>query len=265
MDLGLISWVIITLVAIGLTFVLIKGVIKAVMLSLSIISVLLLIFAFFVVRDVMDLQQNAMAKDKLVVLKDKDTVLAAFSFVNFTDVQKSITALKKSDLDTNGQNIKNDDLSKYKDQYYKVIIFDISAFNDSLDNGISYGDQGNQIALSKDEVLTFIKSDSPMDSLLGIMAKSKNMDLSSLSDSQRQEAIAQIKKQLNIESDEQFKDYVFGLMIADMVKDKGPMYAIVELKQDKIAVYPDSALFRAIHYVPMFIVEKAALKIPVGK
>ena len=247
MDLAIIFWAIIVIGAISLAFILIKGILKAAMISLVIIFVVLAASAFFIIKDVSDLKDNLMTGDKLMVLKEKNNVLSAFSFKNLSGSE----GLKNEDSQTIRDSVAKGDFSALTGNYYKVFVFEYSAFNQSLENGISFEAEGKGIILSKDDVHEILTSDAPLDIILYKMG---------VPDAQKDMAINEFMQNLKITSQEGIKSYIFAMMIQDIIKDEGPTKLIILLKKNEIRVYPNTAVFRAIKLVPSFFIEKFTSK-----
>lgn len=254
MDLVILFWIILTLAAVALTFFLIKGVLKAIILAASIIFVVFGILTFFAVMDALDLKDNIISEEKLMVLKEGDTVLAAFSFKNLSDEGPgAINAFNSEELKAISDSVASRDYSSFKKKYYKVFVFEYSSFSQSLSNGLGYSMGKEESSLSNADADEIIRSDKPIEIAL------KKMD-ASLTDAEKDEALKNYMSQLGISSQEEFKSFIFALVLADFVKDRGPPELISKIKSKELLVYPNTALFRAIKLMPSFLIDKVSEK-----
>ena len=257
MDLVVSFWLIITIIAVSLAFYLIKGIFKAIMFSIFIISILMGVCAYFVISDALDMKANLMSKENLMVLEEGNKVLAAFSFKNLSgDGLNNINALKNEDFKTIENSITSNNFKVLNEKYYKVFVFDYNTFKQSLSNGLDYSIGSEKGALSGSQTKELLDSGTPIKDLFRIMDKSENLDMSSSSVSSQELAINDFMQKLGISSQEQFKSYILTLMIADFVKEKGPAGLISKIKNKELSIYPNTALFRAIKLVPNFLINK---------
>lgn len=257
MDLVISFWVIIAIIAVSLAFALIKSIIKAVLAALSILSILMLVATFFVVQDTIDLQKNFMPSENLFVLKNGEKVVAAFTVKNATgDMSNAMKPLKSANL----TEIETSPQSRFKDQYYKIITVDQNAFNTSLQDGLTQNFDAQSLSLTKAEVEELLLSDAPLELAMSTMAQEKGFDMSQLSEAEKQQAVNEFLAQMNLESQEQFKSYLFAILLVDLVQDRGVGEVIKEFKKGNINVYPNTALFRAIKLVPSFAIDKIAAR-----
>jgi hypothetical protein len=261
MNLVIIFWLILAIVVLIVTFILIKGILKAIMISIFIILLLTAAFTFFVVKDALDLKENFMGKEKLMVLKENETVLAAFSFKSISEKDNlSINALKNEKFKVIERAIKSDNFSGLNENYYKVFVFDYSAFNNSLANGISFPIEKKELSLDRDEIKSILDSNEPLSRIFPKLADANNINLQMLSDLQRADAINTLMKKIGISSEEQFKSSVFALMIADLVKERGTPEIISKLKNKEIFVYPNTIIFKALRLIPQSLLTKMSKK-----
>lgn len=230
--------------AISLSFVLVKSIIKALMFSLLIISLIIGVGAFFVVKDAIDLKNNFMDHEKLMVLKDGDTVYAAFTFKNISlDKGETLNSLGSDNISQLEESIKRNDYSNYKASYYKIIIFNYSAFNNSLSEGLKIDVGTEEIIFSEDEVKKIFNSNNPSDILYSKFSEKKIFD------------------NFPLTSQEQLKNYLFAYMALNMVKNDGILKIIPKIKSGEINVQPNTAIFKGIKLLPLSLISKLTDKI----
>jgi hypothetical protein len=238
MDLAVSFWIIIMIFAIALSFVLVKSIIKALMFSLIIITLILGVGAFFVIKDAIDIKDNFMENEKLMVLKDGDNVLAAFTFKNLSMQKEVLSPLDAKGILQIEASIRKNDYSQLKDVYYKIAVFNYSAFNSSLSKGLRIAFGNDEIILTGDEVKKIFNSDSPLDTLSSMSSNAKNIDTSRLT------------------SSNQAKSYLFAYMTASMIKNDGILEMIPKIKSGEIYIYPNTAIIKGIRLLPYSFISK---------
>lgn len=262
MDLVIGFWIILFIFAVGLSFVLIKSIFKAIMFSILIITLLLGVAAFFIVNDALDIKENIMLKDKLVVLKEGNNVITAFTFQNMSNTDSAVLKnLNSNDYAMIKNAIKNKDYSIFNDKYYKTIIFEYTSFNKSTYNGLSYDFGDKKISLTQDELRSLFESDNTVELFFNKIGGVNNVDITKLPNDKKEEAINDFMKQMKISSQAEFKNYLFGFMVANMVKTDGPIGVLSKVKSGEIYVYPNTAIFKAIKLIPDFLIKKIADKL----
>ncbi|MBR9690927.1 hypothetical protein GOV08_04555 [Candidatus Woesearchaeota archaeon] len=254
--------IVIVAVIIALIFSFVKNAFKALMLSFLIISLVLGLATFFVFKDAMELKEKFLTEDKLMVLKNSENVYTAVSFVDISSMN-SLNIISKSEIETIKQSIETEDFSQLTAKYYKVMIFNLSAFDDSLKDGVVYrGDM--EMNITKEQIFDMLNSDSPLDFLLDEMPKKLDgMPIpENLEDVAKERAKEQMMQELNLNSENDMKGFLFMMIFMDMMMDEGPEALIKKIRTKDIQIYPNTALFKAIGFIPNRIIEKASDIVP---
>lgn len=262
MDYLILTSILIVIAIIVALFVFVKGW-KAWALSSLAIVLAMSIGTYFLYADVMDIKENIMIKNKLIVLKDKDLAVTAFSFSTLENIgPDSIKPFTSEELKIVDKAIKSDDFSELEKTYYKIVVFDYTMFKDSLEDGIKYSTDGNTLEVSEEEVNQILKSENPLEIIFAKIAAIKQVDVNALPPELKQKAMQDFMKTVQITSPEQFKSYVFGMIIADKVQTKGPEAVVSIIKSDDLTIYPKTAVVRTLDMIPesllLMVVQKMA-------
>jgi hypothetical protein len=234
--------IIITLLVIGavIAFYLIKSVIKAFFLIIFVAIILIAAASYFVYKDVNDLSKNWPSSDKLLLLESggdaKSAVHAALlgdtsTFVGDADFSAIRAAYIEGDLKT------------VKGSSYKVIILNLETIAGEIKS--QEIQMGGASLMSKSDAVRLLKSENALQELAQISAEQASV----------------IKLGDGLDSS-QTKSAVFSLMLTQLFKEKGDnimFYILTEYREGRIMVYPETAVFRLVNFLPDFIIEQVII------
>lgn len=247
-----------TLVA---SYILLK-IIKVIAIALLILSILIGLSTFFLYQDVSDIQKNIMIKEKLFILKDGNNTITAFSLIDLNNMSKqNITAFGNDEIKKFDAIIKNKDYSSLKSKYYKTIIFDKSVFNKTLNNGLHYQYKNKEISFSGKDIEQILSSNTPLYVFIEKTANNQNIDITFLSNDMKEKAVKDMLKSMELNSQDEIKSYIFGMMITDTIQKNEPGFILIKIQEGKIEIYPKTAVVRLINIFPKSLILKMSQNI----
>jgi hypothetical protein len=232
--------IILALFVIGavIAFKIIKSVVKALSLVFLVAVILIAAVSFFVYKDVADFRQNWQDSDKLILLESDGTIEAAIQTALAGDepvlMKDDVLGIIKTAYATG-------ELEKIKGDNYKIIIMRLEPMLAEIESEkILLGNSKDSI--SKADAAGIIKSDNAL------------LEIGKISAEQGKS----IEPEKNSDSS-QAKSAVFALLIKQLAEEKGSKFGVYLLrgyKADNIIIYPETALFRLIKFLPDFIIDK---------
>ena len=199
------------------------------------ILILILLNTYFIYQDVADLRENFAASTKNVILVDDKQVLTGFLITN------EINFITNEKLDEFSSNLENEDFEKVLGESYKLLIFDVNIISD-LKTNIEIGDN----TISNDFAVSVLKSNKPFE-----MLKGKNINQNDL-EITRNEAENNVK----------VKAALFGIILSEnILSSKNPLFFFSEFKKGSIIIYPETALFKTVKFIPLTFFENTGKKI----
>lgn len=251
--------ILLTIIIVILVFSIIKSLFKAAITAFMLVLLLLGLGTYLVYKDAMDLKENLNTQEKLLVLKNNEKVYAAFSIKELNNLENMKIA-NQDQLNIISDSIKNDDFNNLSNEYYKLLIFNLSAFNKSISDGIKLDTGEMSLDLSKEQVISIIESDDAIGELIDILIKSQNMQDGDMDSRVIDYAKQEIRDNLKFKDDPEIKSFIFALMIYDLAQDEGPAFLIAKIKDGTLEIVPKTALFKAIDMVPSPIISKLSSK-----
>lgn len=236
---GLILFIIISVII--LKFV--KKIAKAIFLISSLAILILAILGVIVFLDINNFKENFSTTPSLYLLQKDGKIVSGFGGV-FAE-EKSPSLLNKSALDPINSDFQTNNMDAVKNGYYKLFIINFDAFA-SL-NTIK---MDNNTELTLQQISDLLSSDTPADDYIKAYVKGN------LSQTQRELIRKQMLEDSNLEDDAQFKGILFGMLFKSAVEEKGPLFIFDQYKQNKLVIYPETALFKAIKLVPSSLLGK---------
>ena len=221
-----ISLIIVYIAAIIAAFFLVGKIIRA-LFVISLVTILLLLgVGFFVYKDIVDIKTNV-KEGIMVVLVDDGTVLSGFAVedepVFFDDAQLSQLSAQYG----------SKDYSSMLGSKNRLFIVDAKMIEELKDEPIGSPEGSEGKAIPASLALTALRSNEPSQVLA---SKDPSMELAGASSSQ-------IKG-----------DLLASIFTESVIQD--PANAITQLKNDNLNVYPQTALFRVLQYIPVSMVKK---------
>jgi hypothetical protein len=231
--------IIIALLVVGAVIALymIKSVLKAFFLILLVAVMLIVAASYFIYKDVNDLSRNWPSSDKLLLLESEGGAEAA---VHAALLEETSAFVGDADFSAIKAAYSREDLKSVKGSSYKVIIFNLETIADETES------QEIRMAgarlMSKSDAVRLLKSEDALQELAQISA----------------EQAAVIRLGDNLDSS-QTKSAVFSLMLTQLFMEKGGdimVYILAEYRDSRIMIYPETAVFRLINFLPDFIIDK---------
>ncbi len=216
-----------------------------------------IVFGYMIIKDANDFKNNFGNSTSMVILRQSadltnntnmtvDTTSSTTKFlagVKFNPEKKDFNPMNKSELVNAEKLYKEDKMSTLGADYYKVFIIELRSFDEiSL-----YNISDQNVELSKEEIKAVLVSDNAREMLASIIAKKSGR------------VQAEVLKEL-LATDEGVKGYLFSYYLSTVFNPSNTVELLSQLKNDNIEVYHNSALFRAIKFVPQSLISTLSSK-----
>ncbi len=240
-DISLVVLVIFVISTVFGIYKLIKfGITLAALLSVA-FSVALLVMGVALYMDVNEFQEKFETAPKLFLLKENRTLLAGFSGRLGTTSEQAelLTAAALADLQADYDANKLDGM---RGGNYKLFFVDLVAFG-NITGRIMVDDT----EYGREEIIQFIHSQAPLDDFTEDLLARREVQVQ-----QRDAAKKRLLKGLreNAPDDTAFRANLFTLLLAQAVKEQGSRFLLYEFQRDHIRIYPETALFKLVKYIP---------------
>jgi len=175
--------------------------------------------------DVIDMQKYFQNSTSVVFLEDNNVLLTGLV------LRENPIIMNKTSLDFYSELYKDKEYDIIKGQHYKLMVYSIQTVKDLPEIDFALG----EFILSKEDAIKALLSDDPG---------------SYLTDGG-----------LYIDEDPYWiKAYIFGTILTQGIMDiNDPLYFFVQYKKGNIFIYPKTAIFKVIKFVPLELI-KSALK-----
>jgi len=194
-----------------------------VVITLSVFTlILMLAFGFFVYKDILDMKANVKSGTTVVLYEDK--ALAGFR------VADEATLMTKEHLFQATQYIENKDFDELLGTSYKLFIMHPMAIESLEDPQFILEDD----TLTKEQALIVLRSNDPISVVEGY-------------------GISTPASAEEIKSDLLAQGFEQGI--------KNPVFMISQIKEGNLQVHPNTALFKAMKYIPLAFIESAVKKV----
>ena len=219
---------------------------KWLVIAFGIVLVASAVFGVNLFNDIRDLQENFPKAQKLLLLKDGNTLLAGFEGKLFSS-DDVLSYVSKEQLAAFQQYYNVRDLRGIRADYFKVIIFDLSSF-EKMDLMI-----GN---LASSEVLTTIRAP---DTLAGTVARAIEKENLPDTPETRNFLIKEFKTK-GISSNEEMRAFLFVQLFAAAL-EKDHLFLMNGFKSGGIVVYPETITFKLAKIIPTGVLKGALDKL----
>jgi len=235
---SILSIIIIILIIFGIAvfFKVVKNVFKAAIYVFVLLAILLFILGVSVYTDAASFRKNIQEKPLSFVLVDDDQVLAGMKIVDMEN--NEVLLFSQETLSGFESAYENKNFDKILDNSYKVFFFNLSVLKD-LNNSLEYEDYN----ISSAAGISILESSEPLNFAAGYFAEKKGFTDEKIKEQFRKE----LEQEFN--SDQEFKDAVFSLFVAELFPSQ-TLYIVKNIKKGEIVVYPETAMFKALNYVP---------------
>jgi energy-coupling factor transporter transmembrane protein EcfT len=219
---------------------------KLFLLVLLLIVVGGLFTGYLVVKDANNFKNNFGNTTSMVIVQETNTTANNGTFlagVTFNPKTKEFSSMSKKDL-TNAQALYNKgQISTLGTNYYKVFIVQLKSFDEiSL-----YNISDQNVELSKDEIKQVMLSDNARVELATIIAKKNGQNVND------------VLNKLSA-TNEGVKGYLLSYYLTTVFNPSNIGEFLSQLKNDNIKVYENTALFKAIKFVPQSLINIASNK-----
>lgn len=223
-------------------------------LALLIFSVVL---GFMVFKDVNDLRENFPYQDKIILLDLDGDIATGFIFDDFeklfpTDENDPINEKPLSErltlpnLDAANSYYKENDLDSILGDNYKLLIIK----SDVLES-LESVDISEDITLSKSEVFSILKSETPKDEVIDIL-------FPDASEIERSALYSQFNEMFG--SDKYLKIILFVMSLANVQQNEDPIFIFEQFKDGNIIIHKETITFKLLKYFPMETINNIAQK-----
>jgi len=216
---------------------------KLFLLVLLLVVVGGLFTGYLVVKDANNFKNNFGNSTSMVIVQQTNTTANTEVFlagVTFNPKTKEFSSMTKKNL-TNAQALYDKgQISTLGTNYYKVFIVELKSFDDIKLYNIS--DQN--INLTGDEIKRVMLSDNARLELASIIASKNGANVND------------VLKSLSA-TDEGVKGYILSYYLTTVFNPSNIGEFLTQLKNDNIKVYENTALFKAIKYVPQSLINTA--------
>ena len=221
--------------------------VKWLLIAFGIVVLVSVVFGFNLFNDIQDLQKNFPKAQKLLLLKEGNTLLAGFEGKLFSS-DDILSYTNKEQLAAFQQHYSIRNMQDIRGNYFKVIIFDTSSF-EQPDILVS----GN---IPANEVLDIIGAD---DTLARAVAQA--IEKENLPDTpETRNFLIKDFKTKGISSDEDMRAFLFGLLFKAAL-EKDPLFLINGFKSGSIIVYPETITFKLAKFIPTDVLKNTLDKL----
>lgn len=224
------------------------GIYKLIKLGLTIaglfslaISIALLLAGIALYLDVREFSGKFESSPKLFLLQENETILSGFSGV-LGKQKEELHFLTEEEVATLQQAYEIKDYKTMKADNYKLFLVTMRAFTNASELIIT--DEGTY---TKDYFSSLLRSSTPLDDFAESIISEENISLDGHA-TIKQDVIDELKK--TSPTDTEFKASLFGVLLTHATKEQGAFFILQEFQKGNIVIYPESALFKLVKYVP---------------
>jgi hypothetical protein len=238
MEAGSIIGIIIFLVAVVIILKFVKSVLKTLFIVSTLIGVVIFIFMIFFYQDVSDFKTNFPIADKLILLREDDTLLAGFKGA-FTEGEQPDYI---KDMSQYQDYYDKGDLDSILEDNFKLFIIDINVF-ERIDSAYLGEEE-----IKRDFAVSLIRSDTPFEDYAAYYIEKKGLPGA---------AAESIEQQLSKEigSETEFKGAIFASLFSAATQQDA-LFLFTEYKNDNVLVYEETILFKTLKKIPLILIKK---------
>jgi hypothetical protein len=198
----------------------------------------LLFTGYSIIKDAQEFKEKFSTSDNVFLLKDNTTILSGAEMINGSD-GTSFRMLSKNELKDMQESYDKFQFNDIKDDYYKVVVFDVNA----IDRIKEYNITEQDIVIKSKNMKELLLSDAPKEDIAKIMAEEKDISYKA--------ALAEVD---NIK-EEELKGYLFSVLISEYFIPKNINEFLLGLKNNDVSVYKETAMFKAVKIIPRFLMK----------
>lgn len=233
MTTGLIIWLVLIIVAGLIIYKITKSIFKAIFLALSVGVIIIIILGGLIISDINDFRENAQTQPNIYLLEDNGEIIAGFSGILGEDFQPDFVEEELGPYNN---------LDGLLGNNYKLFLVKKQAL------GSVEEVEGEDITLTRQEILDMIASDSPVDDF--IKKQYPNLPAAQLSGARQS-----LLSQMEIENDAEFKGTLFAATFASAMEEQGPLFIFDQYKEGNIIIHPETAMFKFLKIIPSSILK----------
>lgn len=233
-----------------LFFRIMKGLLRALLSAMGVISVIVLILGVWAILDARGFAEKSQTNEELFILKEGDRMLAGTKNLFMQDEN---AGKKLTDMEFNDYNalFREKDYERMLEKNYKVFVIDVSAFDSLVEDDFKSFE-----GMSKELVFRMLRSEKATDMLIEKTIAESNM-------TKDYEGLLRQRLREQMPQEAELRSTLFVVLLSASMQKQGPSFLAREMKEGRMEVHPSSMMFRAIGIIPLFVFEKlsnAAMK-----
>lgn len=217
---------IVILIVLGIAYKVLKSVFKGIAYIAGAFWIILMIIGIFVYADATELNEKFAGSEKLFLLDIEGDISAGF--YGIMDEKKQPKMLTQEQVEMYDGFYKKEKYASILGSYYKVFIFNESSF-------------------SEIDKITFNGYEIDNETLMEILASDNAAGYFS-------ENVLQGLAKVSV-SDDELKGNLFAMMVSEGMKKKGSIFLVKHIQTGNVQIYPESAMFKFIRYLPTWLLE----------
>ncbi len=232
MDITILLSVVLIIALIFLIFKIVKVFIRALFLLVVLFIAVSLVYGLLVYNDALKIRDLS-SKQVTFIARFNNGVITGFTTIMKNE---SFKALRSEELQRIKGYLKNEDYGKVLGNTSRVFLFNEESLKDAPE---TY--DFNDVKISKDEIITIIKSGDVVESVANIVASKKNLN--------NEEKEFFKKKLLENSSSDELRARLFALVISTAMEEN-KLFLIEEFRKKNLIVYPKTPVFTVLSIIP---------------
>lgn len=249
MDLAFVIVIILYVVAAFFAFRLIKGFVKAFLLLSFVGLVIVVLFSFFVYRDVVDLRDNWPNSSKLLLVQSEGKLVAGF-VSSLSDGEEPLF-LGSGEINSLQSAFEVKNFSSMLGDNYKLLVLDLDSLVEDVEaDNISFV---MGLYVSKEDIVSILGSGDASGFLVDKVLLDKGLSADN--------RVLVEGEVLRVVGSDKVKSRAFWALLSQLFKEKGSDAGSFVLKQyssGKLIIYPETDVFKVVKFVPGFVFDSAA-------
>jgi len=211
---------------------------KAFFVTVLLAGLALILFGIVILVDINDFRNNFLTSDKLFLLDGEEGFVSGFVMGAMNDINE-IKSITKNELEFFTSQYNEGSIKEFASGYYKIFILNKQLF-DGIDDNIQLNEQN----FSKDFILEAIEAEDSVEFLVQSQLP--------------EEAPDTIKNDYRntLGDPDVLKAKLFAVMFMTAVRQEPAKFLLQHIKDEKIIIYPESSMFKAVKIVPKVVVDK---------
>lgn len=254
-----------------LAFKFLKSILKTVLIGILLLGLIFGTGGFLIYQDIMDLKDNINDAEKLVLIGDDNTILSGIMVKSIDD--QNFTFLSDKKIEEIDEYYKEKEYESILKDNYKFILIKVRAFDSVIEKGINMEEFGfdKPLYIDKKVLNRTIYADDPLNILFDELSKSfmdeglnsmipEELITQDMVDSMKDDMKNNLKTQIGIKDDNQFKAMLFGMLLKNKVEQSGIIELVKDYKKEDIIIYPQTTIFKIIKIIPTDVIQEQIQK-----